>query len=53
MATINDVLTAYDLAVGEWKGCNWPTHYGNLGLDLKGMSRCPFPFCATDAAGVM
>jgi hypothetical protein len=39
MATIDDVLTAYDLAAGEWKGCTWPTHYGNLGLDLEGISR--------------
>jgi hypothetical protein len=39
MTTINDVLVAYDEAAGEWTGCNWPTHYGNLGLDLDGVSR--------------
>lgn len=39
MATISDVRIAYDLAAGNWKGCSWPTHYGNLGLDLEGVSR--------------
>jgi hypothetical protein len=38
MATINDVWTAYEEAQGRWSGCNWPTHYGSLGLDLAGIS---------------
>src|SRR5262249_19163418 len=38
MATINDVWTAYEEARSTWSGCNWTTHYGNLGLDLKGLS---------------
>jgi len=38
MATINDVWTAYEEARASWSGCNWPTHYGGLGLDLKDLS---------------
>ena len=38
MTTINDVWVAYDEAQGRWSGCNWPTHYGSLGLDLDGVS---------------
>jgi hypothetical protein len=38
MATINDVWDAYEEAHGRWSGCNWPTHYGTLGLDLDGIS---------------
>ncbi len=38
MGTINDVWVAYDQAQGRWTGCNWPTHYGSLGLDLDGVS---------------
>lgn len=38
MTTINDVWTAYDEATGKWTGCNWPTHYGSLGLDLDSVS---------------
>lgn len=38
MTTINDVWVAYDEAHGRWSGCNWPTRYGSLGLDLEGVS---------------
>jgi hypothetical protein len=38
MATINDVWVAYEEAQGRWSGCNWRTHYGNVGLDLDGVS---------------
>jgi len=38
MTTINDVWVAYEEAQGRWSGCNWPTHYGSLGLDLDGVS---------------
>jgi hypothetical protein len=38
MTTINDVWVAYEEAHGRWSGCNWPTHYGSLGLDLDGVS---------------
>jgi hypothetical protein len=38
MATINDVWTAYEDARASWSGCNWPTHYGSLGLDLKDLT---------------
>jgi hypothetical protein len=38
VTTINDVWTAYDEGAGQWTGCNWPTHVGQLGLDLDGVS---------------
>jgi hypothetical protein len=38
MTTINDVWVAHEEARGRWSGCNWPTHYGSLGLDLDGVS---------------
>jgi hypothetical protein len=38
MTTINDVWTAYEEARASWSGCNWPTHFGNLGLDLKDLT---------------
>ncbi len=38
MTTINDVQAAHEEAHGRWSGCNWPTHYGSLGLDLQGVS---------------
>ncbi|HJT76791.1 MAG TPA: hypothetical protein VJ739_06275 [Gemmataceae bacterium] len=38
MTTINDVWVAHEEAHGRWSGCNWPTHYGSLGLDLEGVS---------------
>jgi hypothetical protein len=38
MTTMNDVRTTYDNAAGRWTGCNWPTRYGSLGLDLGGVS---------------
>ena len=38
MTTINDIQIAHEEAHGRWSGCNWPTHYGSLGLDLEGVS---------------
>jgi hypothetical protein len=38
MTPMNDVWVAYQEARGRWSGCNWPTHYGSLGLDLDGIS---------------
>jgi hypothetical protein len=38
MATINDVWTAYDNATGRWTGCHWRARYGELRLNIKGVS---------------
>jgi hypothetical protein len=38
MATINDIWTSYDDAESRWTGCDWPTHFGCLDLDLDGIS---------------
>jgi hypothetical protein len=38
MTSINDVWAAYEEATGQWTGCNWPAHFGSLGLDSDGVS---------------
>jgi hypothetical protein len=38
MATISEVWTAYEQARGRWSGCDWPTRFGSLGIDLEGVS---------------
>lgn len=38
MATLAEVWAAYEQARGRWSGCDWPTHFGRLGLDLEGVS---------------
>jgi hypothetical protein len=38
MTTINDIWTAYDDAESRWTGCDWPTHFGCLDLNLDGIS---------------
>lgn len=31
------ICEAYREATGKWTGCDWPTVFGQTGLDLKGM----------------
>jgi hypothetical protein len=38
VTTLNEVWTAYNEGAERWAGCNWPTHVGQLGLDLDGVS---------------
>jgi hypothetical protein len=38
MATINDIWTSYDDAESRWTGCDWPTHFGCIDLDLDGIA---------------
>src|SRR4051794_31777588 len=38
MATICEIWAAYELARGRWSGCDWPTRFGSLRLDLEGVS---------------
>jgi hypothetical protein len=38
MVIMRDIRVAYEEARGLWSGCNWPTCYGSLGLDLEGVS---------------
>lgn len=38
MTTMQEVRAAYEAARGQWTACDWPTHYGCLGLDLEGVS---------------
>jgi hypothetical protein len=30
------IARAYDNGAGTWTGCDWPTHFGNTGLNLNG-----------------
>jgi hypothetical protein len=38
MTTTDAVRAAYEAAKGQWTACDWPTHYGCLGLDLEGVT---------------
>lgn len=38
MANIDRVLSAYRHGEGAWSGCNWPTRFGSLGLNLDGVT---------------
>src|SRR5262249_35117807 len=38
MTILSEVWAAYEQARGRWSGCDWPTHFGSLGLDLQGVS---------------
>lgn len=33
---LDDVRRAYQAAAGKWKGCDWPTRFGQSNLDLNG-----------------
>src|SRR6516225_3596486 len=33
---IEEVCRAYEEGAGAWTGCDWPTRFGTVGLDLKG-----------------
>jgi hypothetical protein len=37
-AAIEEVRRAYQQATGTWTGCDWPTRFGNVGLDLNGLT---------------
>jgi hypothetical protein len=36
--TLKLIDRAYDGAHGRWTGCDWPTSFGDTGLDLNGMT---------------
>ena len=36
MANLYEIWAAYAEGEGRWEGCNWPTQFGYLGLDLNG-----------------
>ncbi|MGL4549841.1 MAG: hypothetical protein ACRC33_01535 [Gemmataceae bacterium] len=38
MTAADKVGAAYELNQGRWSGCNWPTRFGSLGIDLDGVS---------------
>lgn len=38
MATIAEIWAAYEQARGCWSGCDWPTRFGSLSLDLEGVT---------------
>ncbi len=32
------IIRSYRQTMGVWKGCDWPTHFGPLGLNLNGLN---------------
>jgi hypothetical protein len=43
---------AYDRALGAWTGCDWPTSFGDTGLDLNGMTSHQALLMARATAGL-
>lgn len=43
---------AYDRAHGTWTGCDWPTSFGDTGLDLNGMTSHQALLMSRATAGV-
>ena len=46
------VHRAYTRARGAWTGCDWPTSFGDTGLDLNGMTSHQALLMARATAGV-
>lgn len=46
------VARAYDGARGAWTGCDWPTSFGDTGLDLNGMTSQQALLMARATAGL-
>src|ERR1043166_4436913 len=49
---LESVERAFARAAGEWTGCDWPTSFGNKGLDLNGMTSYQAILLARATAGV-
>jgi hypothetical protein len=50
--TLEAVRRAYLRAHGTWTGCDWPTSFGDTGLDLNGMTSHQALLMARATAGV-
>jgi hypothetical protein len=50
--TLKLIDQAYDRAHGRWTGCDWPTSFGDTGLDLNGMTAHQALLMARATAGV-
>src|SRR5262245_61451051 len=37
-ASVEEVVSAYEEGVGSWAGCDWPTAFGPMLLDLNGIT---------------
>ena len=55
-ATLRDLMEAvgwaYDRAQGAWTGCDWPTSFGDTGLDLNGITSHQALLMSRATAGV-
>jgi len=50
-ANLEDIVRAYEEATGSWTGCDWPTRFGQCGLDLDGCSAAEAEAEAIEAIG--
>jgi hypothetical protein len=48
---LEEIQKAYEDAVGQWRGCDWPTHFGRTGLDLADCTPAEAEALAVDAMG--
>jgi hypothetical protein len=51
VAGIAEIYRAYEVGVGAWAGCDWPTRFGTTGLDLNGCTAAEAQAMAVDATG--
>ncbi len=51
-STMEAVRRAYHRAQGAWTGCDWPTSFGDTGLDLNGMTSHQALLMSRATAGV-
>ena len=50
--TLEALDRAFDRARGTWTGCDWPTSFGDTGLDLNGMTSHQALLMARATAGL-
>jgi len=49
---LGEIARAYDEAIGTWTGCDWPTQFGRMGLDLNGCTAATAAARAGETAGL-
>ena len=47
----SEIINAFLLGLGRWKGCNWPTEFGGRKLNLNGLKSSQAALMAGATAG--
>lgn len=48
---VGGFITAYQQAAGKWRGCDWPTRFGQSALNLDGLRAAQATLMARATAG--